>query len=159
ISLGSYKLPAPDTNAPPCRNTITGSRLRDDTLPGTKTLRDRQSSFKLAVPNGDATCGHALPNAVASIVPDTALGGVGAANRRLPTGAAAKRIPLNEVMPLALAPLNVAAGNVPLGVLTVWANAPPTEPTVIAAAVTAGKIQRGRPASRSLFICVLLRDK
>jgi hypothetical protein len=56
--------------------------------PGTYTLRNRQSSLVLAVPNGEALCGQGLPKEVASIVPDTAAGTAGAANRSDPTGAA-----------------------------------------------------------------------
>src|SRR5262249_24317441 len=98
---------------------MTGDRLREDTLPGTVTLRKRQSSLVLAVPKGDPICGQELPNLVASMVPETTAGTTGAAKRLLPVGAAAKRTPRNSVTPLLLTPISVDAGNVPRGVVTV----------------------------------------
>ena len=73
-------------------------------LPGTYTLRNRQSSLVLPVPNGEAFCGQGLPKEVASIVPDTAAGAAGAANRSDPTGAAAKRTPRKSLTPLFATP-------------------------------------------------------
>src|ERR1700719_678302 len=88
-----YSSLSPKYNAPPWIQNMTAWSCLLSL--GANTLRNRQSSFKVPLPNCDNGWAQWPPNRVASTVPDGLWGACGGRQRSAPTGGAAYRIPRN----------------------------------------------------------------